>query len=133
MKGLAIPFGMQYADTRFENSSFSRDISLASGTQQITLSTQKTPKKIIFFVAQNSGSVGASWGMDDIITPISIDETFTANFWVADSAYSLRIDSAGGATYQGKVTSVGIGTFTITWTKSGSPTGIYSIRAAVFF
>ena len=124
---------MKYVDTRFEVVSFSRDISLASGNQAVTLTIQKTPKAILFFATQNSGTVGASWGVDDLITPSSIDEVFTANNWVADGGYSIRYDPASGSTYIGKVTSVGVGTFTISWTKLGTPTGIISGRGLVFF
>lgn len=109
--------------TFFKVSNFTRDTSLASGSQAITGIGFK-PKAIIFFVAQGNSSE-VSWGFSDgsqdhciFDNHPSISDTYD------DSALqSILVNEGSGNFYNGKVNSLDIDGFTMSWVKTGSPTG----------
>ena len=124
----AAPAGdMQYTDTRFKVGSFSRDTSLASGTQEIT-GLGFSPKLVNFFASYN-GAVGASWGFDDISGTVAISDNHgnAANTFAFDGTNSIYSVKTGTDYTTGKITTRGTDGFTITWTKTGSPTGSLNI------
>lgn len=117
--------GMQYSDTRFKVGSFTRDISLASGTQAVT-GVGFSPKALFFIANVDSLSTKPSVGVDDATTAggWGIRSTFSA---VDYSANSIIFRTATSDDYLGKLSSLDSDGFTITWTKTGSPTGTATI------
>lgn len=120
---------MQYSDTRHFAGSFTRDTSLASGTQEIT-GLGFSPKSLEFLVAESGVTGEMSVGFDNGIAGqdfcVTDYSNVTAGAWylVADAIY---IANGGGGAYIGTVTSLTAGGFIINWTKSGSPTGIITV------
>lgn len=103
--------------------SFSRDTTTASGTQAITGVGFK-PSAVIFFSNINT-TTAVSVGMDNTTTTTNYFGTGSGNFAGSGSA-SITGYVSGGNTYDGKITSMDDDGFTITWTKTGSPTGTLS-------
>ena len=101
---------------------FTRDTSTASGTQSIT--TTFAPTSFDFISDQNGSAGEQSWGFEDtlsrgslfLISPTapSFDES------TADSIYDYE---SAGKTYTGHVTATSSTSFTITWTRTSTPTG----------
>lgn len=121
--------GIQYSDTRHYGASFTRDTSLASGTQAIT-GVGFAPKAVIIIAAESNiaGEVSVGFdtgigGQDFCVTDYS---NITAGAWylVEDSIYDA---SSAGGSYAGTISTLGSDGFTVTWTKSGSPTGTLTI------
>lgn len=112
---------------------FTKDRSTATGTNAYT-GIGFQPKAAIFFAAVNNTTGRMSVGMDDgttkgcvlDYTPVSADQ------W--DSATAVSIYSLSGATetYTGYVQSWDADGFTISWTKTGSPTGTMNVKAILF-
>ena len=115
----------QYTDTRFAVGSFTRDTSLASGTQAVT-GLGFTPKAIIF-LANESGTAEMSWGLDNGTAVVVLDEKSTAGLYSNTTAYSIFVEQTDGVQYLGKVDSFDSGGFTITWTRVGAPTGTLTV------
>jgi hypothetical protein len=130
---------MNYADIRSEIVIFTRDMSLASGTQGITLATSKTPKAVIFLMSEGSGGVTGemSIGIDDGVSPYTINDWYNVspNTWVKSggSNKSIMCYVTGTNSYLGHISAKGVGTFTVTWTRNGAPTGTITIYALVLF
>ena len=114
---------MAYADTRFKLGTFTRDISLASGTQEVT-GVGFTPKTVIFFAAINA--VCSSSGIDDGSTSYSITHTY-ANAAGTGGLYSIFASISATNEYYGEITTLGSDGFTITWAKEGTPTNTLTI------
>lgn len=106
--------------------SFTRTLSLGSGTQTVT-GLGFTPRTFHFLVANNAAntdefSVGFSNVTTDLvlITPTTAG-TDTYEAYSNGDASIFYFESAGVET-KGQVSSAGDGSFTITFTNSGSPT-----------
>jgi hypothetical protein len=101
--------------------SFSRDLTLASGTQAIT-GVGFRPKCVVFFGAVDQGN-RTSWGIDDGTNAFVVSNNSGA------SAGTFRESTAGSqwynvdsANYQvGVIQSMDADGFTLNWTKTGSP------------
>ncbi len=110
--------------------STTRDVSTASGTQAIT-GIGFQPKAVILIAgiaAANNEAV--SIGVDDGTTGICIFNggNDSANTWGFETAKSISIHpSAAGNNATASVTTLGADGFTLTWVKTGSPTGTYNI------
>lgn len=117
----ALTAPMVYGDTRFTVGYISRDVSL-TGTQE-SPSIGFTPKGVIFFGAVAAASM-YSFGMDATSgTPMTIHGTSTTVPTMSlDGDDSINI-TTGAAYTEAHVTTWGSDTFTITWVKTGSPTG----------
>lgn len=114
--------------------SFTRDMSTASGTQAVTGVGFK-PKAANFNSAVN-GSTTISYGFDDGTTAqhwISVIQGGLPTYY-GEGGSSIHYDATGADTnaYRGKVSSWDSDGFTITWTKSGSPTGTIRVYALVY-
>ena len=110
-----------------------RDISLASGTQAIT-GVGFTPKAVIFLAVINAtqewsvgvddGTASTARGLGGIgsgtSTPITVQDNNGS-----DSIH-IRVDASNH--YAGYISAFGADGFTITWTKTGSPTGTVQIK-----
>jgi len=107
--------------------SFTRATSAGAGTQAVT-GVGFTPSHVIFF-AEN-GAENASWGFDDGTSHISITKQ-TATVFVAGGSFSISSE-AGSYVYRGTITTLGSDGFTITWTTSGSPSGIVTCQFMAF-
>ncbi len=116
--------------TRYKVGSFTRDTSTASGTQAVTGVGFK-PKAVIFFGTQVN-TVETTWGFDDGTTPAYMNRYGATNFNIDAGTNSISsIETAGGNEYAGKISSLDSDGFTITWAKTGSPTGtLYVIYLA---
>ena len=121
----------QYADTRYFGGSFTRDTSLASGTQAVT-GVGFQPKAVIFFAAQAT-STEASWGfaVGAVLKCISDDKS-TAGFYGVSDDMIIAEETDGGNVYRGTGITYDAGGFTVTWTKTGTPTGTLEIQYIAF-
>ena len=121
--------GMQYTDTRFKLGSFTRDTSLASGTQAIT-GVGFSPKAVVLFLVQDN-TFEASWGFDNAAAKMcTLDYASAGNFY-STTSYSLYDDDAAGD-YVGSLSSLDSDGFTVNWTKIASPTGTVVIGYLAF-
>jgi len=111
---------------RNEMNSYSRDMSLGSGTSAITGVGFK-PKSVLFFMgASTSGR--ASWGFDRVSQRQEIHDAnaVSAGTYGQSSVYSIYVRGAGEI-YTGKVISLDTDGFTIQWEQSGAITGTINI------
>jgi hypothetical protein len=106
---------------------FTRDLTVASGTQAIT--GTGFPVKAVTFLYTNPYST--NWG------GIGIDDGIVGAGWVGADGIGGTITSStesilfyqGGSTYKGHITTLGADGFTLTWTKTTTPTGTATIHA----
>jgi hypothetical protein len=120
--------------TRFKVGSFTRDSSLASGTQSVTGVGFK-PKAIIFLAGQNVATIEKSIGLDDGTTVCQFTDNggASAGQWVIDCGYASITDvESAGNYYTGKISSFDSDGFTLSWTKAGSQTGTINIGYLAF-
>ena len=108
--------------------SFTIDMTTASGTQAVT-GLGFSPKSLHFTAAVDGGT-WLSHGLDDGTTHIGwsyivASSSNNSNYWNTTSINNY--DGAGVTMYQGYVSSLDADGFTITWTKTGSPTGVMRI------
>lgn len=111
---------------------FTRDISVASGTQAITgLGFQ--PSSVIFF-ANIPDTATMSVGLDDGTNHYKVtnEHGATATLWYSGSADSITLILTGANYYTGLISALGADGFTVTWTKTGSPTGTANIYYMAF-
>ena len=115
--GTATGFGDVYV------SSFSRDVSTATGTQAVT-GVGFTPTSIEVFAAIG-GTVKASWGMSDGTTDKCIYQNNNGGTdFISNQSQLIRVVTVdAGTMYSGTLDSFDADGFTISWTKTGSPTG----------
>jgi len=107
---------------------FSRDVSTATGTQAIT-GVGFLPR-LIFFLSSVSGTVQTSIGFDDSGTYrycIFNDNAIAAGTWSPYSTKSILLQPASGSYNEGYISTLGSDGFTVTWTKTGTPTGTATI------
>lgn len=108
---------------------FTRDISLASGTQAIT-GTGFTPRFVRFVMATTDNTSGrASWGEDDGTLRECVYANGGGSSFGRSSTYSIAAVNSGAPVYEGYVSAWGADGCTITWTRTGSPTGTLSVIA----
>jgi len=115
---------MFYSHTRFTAGSFDRDMSLASGTQEIT-GLSKTPKIILFFCgASQAGEASFGFAVGVSVNLCIYNNTnITSGQWTRNTL-AIYMVQGDGVTYSGVVSAVSSNSFTISWTKAGSKTGI---------
>jgi hypothetical protein len=104
---------------------FTRDTSLASGTQAIT-GVGFQPKVIIFFGGEGSTDE-MSWGWSDG-TSHTAWASDGANYGPRTGAAIADLQNSSIDMYEGSVQSMDADGFTISWTKTGSPTGTININ-----
>lgn len=108
---------------------FSRDTTVASGTQDIT-GLGITPTECTFFML-NDGQDEASWGFDNGTADVVLFDNngVTATTWgTAGGAISIYDSEGSSVTYTGEISTLASGSFTITWTRTGSPTGTLDVH-----
>lgn len=113
--------------TAFKVGTFTYDSSTASGTQAIT-GVGFAPRAVVFLQGTN-GASNVSVGIDDGTTAFGIgdDNVDSATNWIVSTTQSLIGARTIGGSAQGHITTLGTDGFTITWTKTGSPTGTLAI------
>lgn len=104
---------------------FTRDTTLASGTQAVT-GVGFLPKAVIF-LANQSTTKEMSVGIDDGTTNACIYQTSTAGTFNLTTNSIVDDEASGSASYSGAITTLGADGFTITWTKVGSPSGTLTV------
>jgi hypothetical protein len=120
------------ADNSIENLTvaFTRDMSLASGTQAVT-GVGFEPKFIIMLSSFSGGVLGtASWGFTSGPGEDTSmwDRGQTAANTYGDGNAVIRIDAAGGD-YVGSLSSFDSDGFTISWVRTSAPTGTLQMIA----
>lgn len=120
---------LQSSDLHMKTVTFTRNTADASGTQAVT-GVGFTPKAVVFLSLQ-IGSDEMSIGIDDGVTAYAMyDDTPTsANTYGGTATSSIHGIETVGNTYVGKVTAFGADGCTITWTKTGTPTGTLTVYA----
>lgn len=113
-------------------SSFTRDMSTASGIQAIT-GVGFQPRAVIFLGVNDNASPW-SVGLDNGSTSQSIrnEHGATADTSGIDAEDAISLVVSGGAQYEGNISALGTDGFTITWLKTGSPTGDATIYFMAF-
>lgn len=106
---------------------FTRDMTLASGTQAVT-GVGFQPRGVTFIGYHGTTAFG-SWGADDGTLGASIAANSGVSTNVLTTNRSIFLYTSSGATYDGRITAFGADGFTITWTKTGLPSGIATIIA----
>jgi len=99
---------------------FSRDISLANGTQAVT-GAGFTPKVVVFIATVQSTAL-FSVGFDDLSNPNCIPSLGASAFSTGAGVSIYMFVSTGNYT-TGVINSLDVDGFTISWVKTGSPTG----------
>jgi len=113
---------MLYSDARLKVGYFTHDSAAASGDQEVT-GVGFEPKTVIFFMGEVNQDE-ASWGVDDGNSALSISSIGT-NFDY--NASSIRDWESADNDCEGYISAFGNDGFTITWTKTGLPTGVIYI------
>lgn len=111
---------------------FTRDMSLASGTQAIA-GVGFRPSAIVFFASQD-GTSKTSWGWADITgqqRALSDEHAGTANSYQIIDSKAISVLQSATIGYNASVTFDADG-FTLTWTKVGAATGILDITYFAF-
>lgn len=106
-------------------SSFSRDISTASGSQAIT-GVGFTPKAVIFFGAID-GTTITSFGFGNATGEKTVFQRGSAGGWFNSTGLTFQVNSTPDQSYA-TIASLDADGFTLTWTKQNSPTGTATIN-----
>lgn len=102
--------------------SFSRDMTLASGTQVIT-GVGFEPKAFLFNAALSSPNAAMSLGFDDG-TLRGVEFTRGSALFLSNQSQSIQLETTAGVDFQsGFVAARGPDGFTVNWVKTGAPTG----------
>lgn len=114
--------------TGFFVGAFTRDTTVASGTQAIT-GVGFTVKACRFHSTQSASREGG-WGFDDGTRSNGIfDDAATAGTYQVETAQSITDEETNGVDYyQGEITTLGSDGFTITWTRTGTPSGTLTVQ-----
>lgn len=115
-------------NTTIKVGTFTRDVSTASGTQAVTGLGGRP--RVLFILTGTSGTSDFSIGWGDTATNMSIADyhNVAADQFTATTNLVYIIQSPATNTYTGVVSSFDADGFTISWTKAGSPTGVYTLR-----
>jgi hypothetical protein len=114
-------------------SSFTYDMSTATGTIAYT-GVGFEPVEVIFFAGTDDGSaVGrASTGVDNGTGKMTLADRsqVTARTWRVSTSESIRCWTGASDSVAGYISTMGSDGFTISWTKTGSPTGTLTVTYA---
>ena len=107
---------------------FTRDTTVASGTQAVT-GVGFTPVAVILFSAQPTSNE-VSWGLSTASADSGVRTEFALS---ADTFSSMNTSSISaiegvGTNYQGQISSFDADGFTVTWTRTGTPSGTLEIE-----
>ena len=118
--GLASASAMRDFLVPFKIGTFTRDMTDASGTQDVTVGF--TPR-FVFFLGGVNGTIGMSIGVDDVTNVVSVSDNSanSAGTYGISTTSSIRIVTSGGTSQLALISATGSTTFTVSWTKVGSP------------
>ena len=118
-----------HAGVRKKVGSFTRDLTLASGTQAIT-GVGFTSRAVVFFAVVPTVTGQTSWGFSDGTTHAVIEDQYVSvagrNASIANLCISLLGPTASDRA-DASVSTMDTDGFTLSWTKTGSPTGTATI------
>ena len=106
---------------------FTRDTSLASGTQAVT-GIGFRPSSILFHARQTGDEVSWGFGHSSSDREIHLD----VGAAISGSTNRSIFLTDGANSYQGDILSLDADGFTVSWTKSNSPTGTATINFMAF-
>jgi hypothetical protein len=106
-----------------------RNMTAASGNVSTT-GAGFTPRQVMFFAGVASNKT-ASWGSDDGTSQVCTNQLYTEDM-SSNTSSSIDLETASGARQEAVVNSLDSDGFTLTWTKTGSPTGTATIIAICF-
>jgi hypothetical protein len=112
--------------TSFKMGTFTRDVSVASGTTTFAHGGGIAPKAVVFFGSSTTAT--ATWGAGIVggAAQMSYKRSDEANFRSrAGSAVGFFVDGAN--IQEGNPTSADATNVTMTWTKTGAPTGTLNV------
>lgn len=114
--------------TEFKVGSFTRDLTVASGTQAVT-GVGFNPRLCLFLAGTTSGSTLLSVGVDTNsgYGCLSDDTNTSAGTYVVNASYSILINGTASANYVGRTASFDTDGFTVTWVKNGAPSGTVTV------
>ena len=116
------------ATTRFIVGTFDRDMTAVTGGVSYT-GVGFTPKAIIFLGTDNA--ITGSWGFsDDTTEGIVFNDDGTTT--LSTDTVAIRISEGVGARQVATVSSFDSDGFTLSWTKTGTPTGTATIKYLAF-
>ena len=103
---------------------FTRDVSAASGSVAYT-GVGFSPRALLFSFSR-PGSTSVGWGY---ATPSNVGNTacYGANVWITDSTYCMRAYTDAANAQAAAVASWDSDGFTLTWTKTGTLSGIIDV------
>ncbi len=122
------------AVTNCKVGTFTFDLSSANGSTSVVSTLTFTPKSVIFMGGVNGSSCVSMNGFDDGTTKgsVSDDNVDSGATYAVSTAQSIVFARAAGANQQGHITTLASNGFTVTWTKTGSPTGTATIIYMAF-
>lgn len=123
---------MAYADTRFKVGSFTRDMSVATGTQAVT-GVGFQPRFIFGIASIAGGGTEMSIGFSNATTNgcAAWGHNVTANSWFRNGPFVVMYQT-GAIFYVGSVQSLDSDGFTMSWTKTGAKTGTVTVDYVAF-
>ena len=119
-----------YSDSRFYIGTFTRDMSLASGNVAYT-GVGFQPKAIIF-ISRVGAVASLSWGFDNATNTENINIRGAATSYEVETTRSIFLQQASGDTQTALIASMDADGFTLTWTKTGTPTATATIIYLAF-
>jgi hypothetical protein len=124
--------GLAWSSAVVKGTNFTRDVSAAGSAQAVTGIGFKP--KAILFVAAISTTKAMSIGFADGSSNLSIsDDTYdTDGTWVSNTTSALLLVASAGNNANMVLTSFDADGFTVTWSKTNSPTGTASVHALCF-
>jgi hypothetical protein len=115
----------------FKVGSFTRETSVATGTQAVT-GVGFVPRAIMFFSADDD-TTESSWGIDDDVTAgVLYDNSQVSVHTYRAGAVSIFLQHSTGDNYSATINSFDGDGFTLSWIKTGIPTGTAQIRYLAF-
>ena len=112
---------------------FTKNTADATDTTTVISSVGFTVKALIFFFGQHNAVGRAGWGMAtsaDQGTLVDDEVESAGRYYIPKGlTYNYAIESwqSGSNVYEGAVTTFGSDGFTVTWLKTGSPTGTLTV------
>lgn len=111
---------------KVKTGSFTRDMTLASGSQSITGVGFKP--QVVIFVGGVASTSQSTIGFDDASTHASNYYDLVNAAETADFTDSINVDTSAANYYSGHLSSLDSDGFTISWTKVNSPTGTMTVK-----
>jgi flavin reductase (DIM6/NTAB) family NADH-FMN oxidoreductase RutF len=113
-----------------ETAVITKDMTDADAATSTVSSLSFQPRLVIFF-ASVSGTSAASWGADDGTTADCVNQLSTGNM-SSNSSASIDLEPQAGEIQSASITSLSATGFTLTWSKTLTPTGNATIIALCF-